>query len=142
MSKVFNKYVIFVGDKPSKTNIDPDVAFVGTKSYDKLCSWIPKLDISLNDIVICNKKDIKSNSYKNPKNVNDFRFEITTNVHIPFDPKKGDKVIALGAQAALYLDDIECEHFMLPHPSGLNRKLNDKKFEAKILRECREFIYG
>lgn len=138
MRKVFNGYVIFVGDKPSKTNIDPDVAFVGTKSYDKLCSWIPKLDVSLNDIVICNKKDIKH--FGDCSDM--YGYEVMGRTYVAFDPNKGDKVIALGVQASLYLDRIDCEHFRLPHPSGLNRKLNDKKFEVKMLKDCREFIYS
>jgi|TARA_A100001388_G_C28769974_1_gene503210 hypothetical protein len=50
-----------------------------------------------------------------------------------------DKVIALGNVASEALSKIGVEHFKLPHPSGLNRKLNDKKYVNKVLKECYEY---
>ena len=51
-----------------------------------------------------------------------------------------DKVIALGGFPSRALDKIGVDHFMLPHPSGLNRKLNDKEYEKRILEECDAYI--
>lgn len=51
-----------------------------------------------------------------------------------------DKVIALGGFVSKTLDTAEIPHFTLPHPSPLNRKLNDKSYETKILKECKEWL--
>ena len=47
--------IIFVGDKPSSKNLHPDIPFVGTASYDKLLTWVGKLDIHVEDIKLTNK---------------------------------------------------------------------------------------
>lgn len=54
--------------------------------------------------------------------------------------KKYDKVIALGNFPSKVLAKIGINHFMLPHPSGLNRKLNDRNYELKVLGECNEYL--
>jgi len=50
-----------------------------------------------------------------------------------------NKVIALGNVASEALAKINIDHFKLPHPSGLNRKLNDKVYVQKVLSECKEY---
>lgn len=53
------------------------------------------------------------------------------------------KVVALGSAAKKYLLKAGInEFFVLPHPSGLNRKLNDKKFVEDTLEKCQEYIYA
>lgn len=53
-----------------------------------------------------------------------------------------DKIIALGNFPSAALKKINVDHFTLPHPSGLNRKLNDKTYELEQLELCRNYIYG
>ena len=38
--------VVFVGDRPSKLNYDPETAFVGTPSFTNLCKWIAKMHVT------------------------------------------------------------------------------------------------
>ncbi len=54
--------------------------------------------------------------------------------------KQYNKVIALGGLASTALNKIGVDHFKLPHPSPRNRLLNDKTFEKKILKECKEYL--
>lgn len=129
-------FVVFVGDAPSKKNKDPKSAFVGTKSYDKLCTWIPKLDISINNVYICNREHITARGTW---------FDVSTPeiaLELGVTPYEQDKVIALGDKASKYLTQIGCEHFKLPHPSGRNLKLNDEKLVRNVLKQCKEFIHG
>lgn len=122
--------IIFVGDKPSKKNIDPEVAFVGTKSYKTVLDWIYEMKIDVTHTVLCNKTDVKARAYGievNPANYG-------------LDLHHEDRVIALGEEASKYLDKINVNHFKLPHPSGLNRKLNDKKWLKKELKKCYKWI--
>lgn len=52
-----------------------------------------------------------------------------------------DKIVALGEFASEALKHIERDYFKLPHPSGLNRKLNDQSFVKKVLYDCKKYIY-
>jgi hypothetical protein len=47
--------------------------------------------------------------------------------------------VALGESASAWLGSIK--HFKLPHPSSLNRKLNDKQEISRLLYRCKKFIY-
>ena len=52
------------------------------------------------------------------------------------------KVVALGNFPSQALRKINVDHFTLPHPSGLNRKLNDREYELDQLLKCRNYIHG
>lgn len=56
--------------------------------------------------------------------------------------KQYDKIIALGEVVfnSLLSMDIYC--VKLPHPSGLNRKLNDQNFVHEQLVSCKNSLYG
>lgn len=119
--------IIFVGDKPSAKNKDPNVPFVGTKSYKKLLEWIWEMDIDISKVHMMNAE----NWWK-------------------YTPKCGlrpeHKYIVLGKNAETKFKQIKTIHgdnhcyFKIDHPSGLNRKLNDKKYVKKMLKECREWL--
>jgi uracil-DNA glycosylase len=51
-------------------------------------------------------------------------------------------IIALGSVAAWGMGKTKLEFKTLPHPSGLNRKLNDKESLQKTLAECRAWLYN
>lgn len=51
------------------------------------------------------------------------------------------KVIALGNFASEALAKVSIPHFQLPHPSPLNRNLNDPAYEKSVLRECYNYLY-
>tara|TARA_B100000287_G_scaffold215852_1_gene203601 strand:- start:1126 stop:1500 length:375 start_codon:yes stop_codon:yes gene_type:complete len=54
--------------------------------------------------------------------------------------KEYSKVIALGNIASEALTKIKVDHFKLPHPSGLNRQLNDKTYVSKVLKDCNKYV--
>lgn len=49
-------------------------------------------------------------------------------------------VLALGSFVSLALNRYNVEHFQLPHPSPLNRLLNDKNYEKQVLQQCKEYL--
>lgn len=53
---------------------------------------------------------------------------------------KFTKVVALGNFAAEALKKAGIDCFKLPHPSPLNRQVNDKVFISEQLEKCRAFI--
>jgi hypothetical protein len=50
------------------------------------------------------------------------------------------KVIALGGFASRALLRSGVDHYTLPHPSPLNRKLNNRDYEKRVIEECREWL--
>ena len=51
------------------------------------------------------------------------------------------RVLALGAFASSALGKLDIPHFQLPHPSPLNRKLNDPIYEKTVLRDCYNYLH-
>jgi hypothetical protein len=51
-----------------------------------------------------------------------------------------DRVVALGGFPSKALSKLDVDHFVLPHPSGLNRKLNDKSYEREVLKNCSDYL--
>lgn len=127
-----NNVVLFIGDEPSKSNIDSETAFVGTKSYSRLLGWIDAMNLSVNNIYLQNREDFIFINYWEDQGY----FEYST--------KEGlfvvDKIVALGNKAEKFCNSQDLECFKLPHPSGKNFKLNDKKFVKDILSKCRSYI--
>ena len=54
--------------------------------------------------------------------------------------KEYDKIIALGGFVSESLNKIDVAHFKMPHPSPLNRLLNDKVYEKKVLKQCKDYL--
>lgn len=112
--------VVFVGDEPSKLNIRSDIAFVGSRCFSTLVEWITNL---APDYYIC----INSG----PEDLD----KILDLYHMA-----NFKVIALGNKASERLSKLGIGHRILPHPSGLNRMLNDKETVSMALYNCRAYI--
>lgn len=49
-------------------------------------------------------------------------------------------VLALGGFVSETLNRLHIEHYKLPHPSPLNRLLNEKAYEEMVLKECKEYL--
>ena len=49
-----------------------------------------------------------------------------------------DTILALGRFVSSVLKRMDIDHIELPHPSPLNRKLNDKKYERDMLESISE----
>lgn len=56
--------------------------------------------------------------------------------------KDYDRVLALGQMVSDSLSRVDIHHFNLPHPSGLNRLLNDKKYVHETLMACKNYLQG
>lgn len=117
--------IVFVGDSPSKTNVRPEVAFVGAKCFPRLCDWInaisPKYYVCYN-----------SDSLADIQRVVDLQ-------------RSGFTVVTLGQVASNRLLDFDIPHLGLPHPSGLNRQTNDTDYierQLKYIKDNLETTYG
>lgn len=114
---------IFVGDEPNKNAVNR-TPFVHAKCASRLQEWIDYL-IGDEDYVIVNQCDVSSHDILCMSTAYDCM------------------VIALGNKASKHLSaiaTIKVTHFKLPHPSGLNRQLNDKAKLFLKLRECKRYL--
>ena len=129
--------VLFVGSGPSSKNIDPAVPFVGTTSYRRLLEWIMIMELDVSDVQLANVGSLKINSWLDDRGFDYFE------VFNHWGMSSIDRIIALGRDAERYLVSQGVEnYFRLPHPSGRNRLLNDKKFVKQELSKCKKFIKG
>ncbi len=126
--------VLFIGDKPNpKKNLSLDVPFVGTKSYKTLLEWCYRMDVDVTRM----------------RTVNAYHVDGVRNVSLESDLIifEGYPIVSLGANAAERLDVLnltqhkKIKYFKLPHPSGLNREVNDKKKLSDLLSRCKAYIY-
>jgi hypothetical protein len=51
-----------------------------------------------------------------------------------------EHIVALGGFVSQVLNKIGVEHHTMPHPSPLNRKLNDKSYEKQCIDECKKYL--
>lgn len=127
--------VLFIGDRPNpRKNRSMDVPFVGTKSYLVLLEWFYRMDVDVNQVSIVNSHDVNG--------------QITFAAPISIFDLSKTRFILLGKAAEEAWDTWWIgslnppKAFKLPHPSGLNRELNDVKKLSTLLTRCREFIYS
>lgn len=116
--------IVFVGDRPSKTNVSRYAAFVGARCFKRLTEWIK---IVAPDFYVC-------------YNINqDYHLDIQSLNEIIDLHANGFKVIALGKEAHAALDEGGVPHYELPHPSGRNLQINDPKFIKACLDNAKTY---
>lgn len=120
------KPVVFVGDRPSPQNISPEIAFVGAKCQQRLQEFIAEVNPQLYYLV---------NAYDVHGLLNPRLLEFT-------DCDEAFSFVALGNNASIALDGLAILHVKIPHPSGLNRKLNDARDTQVQLAKAFLFIRG
>lgn len=123
--------IYFIGSNPSGKNYNPKVPFEGTKSYEKLKEWIKFLGVK--NYKLLNVSERVTNGVL-PK-IAEGEIE-----RLNEELRGATIIVALGNVASDALFRLERQHFKLPHPSGKNRKLNDKQYVLKVLNECRLWI--
>jgi len=127
--------ILFVASNPSHLNRDPITPFIGSKSDPIFRRWanhlVPSGDykvINVSDKVTPGNRALR----KSEINMFDFSSKIMDN-----EPQK---IIALGDTAARALDLVGADYFKLPHPSPLNRVLNNKVYLDAVLEECKKWL--
>lgn len=130
--------VLFIGQNPSKTNIDENVAFVGSKSYGTLVVWMRHLGLEHGERLFVNaSKKLGKVGMKDIDEAGLFNAMMN----------RPDKIVCLGKYSEKGWNKIaklygwsKIKTFTLSHPSGLNRKLNDPTYVSSILDKCKEYL--
>lgn len=116
--------ILVVGMNPGPQNTNPNKSH----TRDRLEKWMTIADIKYYSF--CNTFDEVGSADKSKIN-----FDRLKSICLGYN-----KIIALGNFASEALDVIRIKHFKLPHPSPRNRLLNDKAYEEKVLKECKEYL--
>ena len=105
--------VIVVGSNPSKNK-----SITKNSTIHRLYEWLSFIDVFSFTNVSClstdNNRILKKSEYQLKR--------------LFTECEKYDIIVALGKTAGNALDKLGIEYFCLPHPSGLNRQINDKEF--------------
>jgi hypothetical protein len=114
--------VAFVGQNPSAK------AAKSGNTFPRLNDWVEKLGLDTFTFM---------NAYPEPGKckVSDVNLDNLRKALYKFS-----KVVALGNFADEALSKAGIQHFKLPHPSPLNRQINDDRFINSCLDECREYL--
>lgn len=112
--------MIFVGDKPS-AKMTSKVPFKGAACEKRVSHWIKSL-AGDNRYLVVNSTDPQIHYLKS--------------MILFFEAP----VIAFGNEASRALKKLDIPHYKLPHPSGRNRKLNDKYYVAEVLIKCKRWL--
>ncbi len=127
--------ILFVASNLSHLNTCPAIVFAGSKSEKVFSKWTKKLvpsgnykSINVSDEVTPGNRPLKKSEFN--------LLKLCTDV---LDPKVTG-VIALGNTASEALEMIGVDFFKLPHPSPLNRQLNNSYYIEEVLEECEKWI--
>ena len=127
--------ILFVASNPSKLNTDPKIAMVGSKSEKTFNGWAEYLSPQ-KDYVVINTCDKVLNDKETIK-MEDYDFE---RLKTWTQDKHVTKIVALGNVAATALKAIGVDHYKLPHPSPLNRFLNNTVQVEAVLEDCKQWL--
>ena len=126
--------VLLVAANPAT---EAQIAFplAGTRSEKTFLKWVQKLGVSFPYPYWTINASCKVAKTTSSLRVKDYNLELIRKLG-----SSVDKVVALGKYASEGCRRAGIEHFMLPHPSGLNRKLNDPNFIEEELNKCRMYL--
>ena len=130
--------IVFVGSNPSNASPDCSGFHLSTKSRRILDQWCHDIEINIDDVLFINVCDTKTLQNK-PLTIK----QIRANLPILKDKLEcisNSKIIALGRTAERALTLLRVDHFAAPHPSGLNRKLNDKEYVKQMISELKQYL--
>ena len=136
--------VLFIGSNPSQKSSKTVPFWHDTRSRMVLDKWLLNAQIPIEYIDFLNvsmlptpnNRPLKTTEIRGCLN----RLEIDITKHI-----RPDYIIALGktAEKALImmkLTETGYDYFAMPHPSGLNRQLNDSKFIEEKIKGLIEYM--
>lgn len=125
--------ILIVGQNPAK-GMEDKKPFYGTRSGDVLFRWLIRAGIYRESYKLVNlwPKSGKLGSTK----------DLKLRGGVVVRDLDWSKIITVGKVADRYVRPLVNEKPLLniPHPSGLNRKLNDHKAEDKIIKDIIKFL--
>lgn len=132
------KKILILGQNPSRSNLFPNVPFVGTKSGEILFHWIVSAGI-VGKYELHNVLPVIGSVSKR-----DVRIQMANSKTFLCMLHGKTRIIAVGriAEYAIKIKKADIPLLYVPHPSGLNRILNEPGKEEEIINNIRNFCRG
>lgn len=134
MSSPTKLKVLLIGSNPSISSQSSFAFFLDSKSGQTLQEWIKDVEA---DFVYGNVSSIKTDNNR-PLTRAEIKASLPDLLKA-IKRNRPDKIVALGKTAAEALTLLQLSFLGMPHPSGLNRKLNDKEYAAQKIKELATF---
>lgn len=125
--------VLFVGSNPSGVSPDRSAFHPNTRSRIVLDQWIERLSIEPSFMNLSDDPTPFNQTIK----LSDID---TDTIYEKLGQFKDHRVIGLGQTVCKVLKKLGITYFEAPHPSGLNRKLNDIKYLDDTLARMKSYI--
>lgn len=124
--------ILFVGSNPSQRSKSTLPFWHDTKSMIVLDKWIDAIGCeSISSLLFCNVSDLPTTNNR-PLKISEIKSNLTV-LQTKIEQMQPHKIIALGKTAEKALTLLHQSFYSMPHPSPVNRKLNDAKYvEEKI----------
>ncbi len=129
-----NLTILFIGSNPSVKASSTEAFTEDTKSGRILRSWIEGIEgtILFDNIV----SQITENN--RPLNQNE-KALASVSLLERINRINPDRLVALGKAASGVLSKLGLKHLEMPHPSGLNRKLNDRVYTENAIKALKDY---
>lgn len=130
--------IIFLGSNPSQRSISIKPFWRDTKSMQVISNWLDMLNLNEEEIYFVNVSDVPTPNNR-PLKTSEIKVALPS-----LSAKINDiipaKIIALGKTAEKALTLLYIPHYTMPHPSGLNRQLNNKEFIEEKIKSLQEYL--
>lgn len=129
--------ILFIGSNPSQKAASNEAFTADTASGRILRSWIEGIEgnIVFDNIV---PQVTENNRPLHPNEMAQAQASLSERIK----EIKPDRIVALGKSAAKVLSKLKLDFFEMPHPSGRNRKLNDKDYVVHQVALLHGFCSG
>ena len=127
--------ILFVASNPSSLNKDPEIAMIGSRSEKNFNGWAEYLVPNKQYVVV----NVSNKVTEMNRPLKRSEYDLLRLCNYAIHPSV-TKVVALGNTAADALDQIGIKYFKLPHPSPLNRFLNNECQVDAVLEECKAWL--
>lgn len=131
--------ILFIGSNPSQDSNSTDAFSPDSKSRRIIDRWLSEIQlddrysiifINISDNVTANNRPLKI------KEIRDRLDSLSIKIR-DCDPRR---IITLGRSAEKALTLLQLDFFAMPHPSGLNRQLNDKNFVKEKINNLMRYL--
>ena len=129
--------ILFIGSNPAKKAYTDDAFTLDTASGRNLQTWTAGIPgrFFYDNVLLRKTED-------NRPLIRSEAAEAQASLAERIRKVDPDRIVALGKCAASALDKMRLNFLAMPHPSGLNRALNDKDYVADKIAELRMWCDG
>ena len=125
--------VIFVGSNPSNASTTEEPFHGSTRSSKILAEWTKNINVEKRYVNVANQKTENNRALTSAE----IKAELP---RLAQNLVGADKIVALGKTAAKALTLLRVQFYELPHPSGLNRLLNNPRYVEEKIKGLQDYV--